>query len=84
MRQLLKVVLAYTWFFDTCDDSMLEDRIALNQTEYAGHLLAQLSEAGRRHLAAELSELASAETDPAYREFVKNFAHSMGLTDKAP
>lgn len=82
VRQLLKVMVAYTWFFDTCEDSVLEDRIATKQMEYAVYLLGQLSEADRRRLVDELAELAALETDPAYREFVETFAESMGLTDE--
>ncbi|MGH3390700.1 MAG: hypothetical protein ACRDOO_17675 [Actinomadura sp.] len=82
VRQLLKVIVAYTWFFDTCEDSVLDDRIAIKQMEYAAYLLGQLSEAGRRRLVAELVELVALETDPDYREFVETFAESMGLIDE--
>lgn len=82
VRQLLKVIVAYTWFFDTCEDSVLDDRIAIKQMEYAAHLLGRLSEADRQRLVAELAELAALETDPDYREFVETFAESMGLVDE--
>jgi hypothetical protein len=83
VRQLLKTVVAYTWFFETCDESVLEDRIAVKQMEYAAYLLGELSDADRRRLVAELSEMAAGETDQAYREFVGGFAEAIGLTDDA-
>jgi hypothetical protein len=82
VRQLLKAVVAYTWFFDTCDDSVLDDRIAIKQTEYAAYLLGELAEQDRQRLAAELAEMATLETNKAYREFMEDFAESMGLLDE--
>ncbi|MEW2359863.1 hypothetical protein [Spirillospora sp. NPDC029432] len=80
--QLLKSVIAYTWFFETCADSVLDDRTALKQTEYAAHLLNRLGEADRQRLIAELAVQAAEETDPAYREFIESFAFSMGLVEE--
>jgi hypothetical protein len=81
VRQLTKVVAAYTYFFDTCDDSELDDRTALKQMEYAGYLLNQLPRADKLRLIGELSKLAAVETDPAYREFLARFAFAAGLVD---
>lgn len=83
VAQLLKAVVAYTWFFEKCDESVLEDRIAVKQMDYAAYLLGELSETDRRRLVAELTEMAAGETDQAYREFVRGFAEDMGLTDDA-
>lgn len=83
VRQLLKTVVAYSWFFEMCDESVLEDRIAVKQMEYAAYLLGELSAADRRRLVAELAEMAAGETDQAYREFVGGFAEAMGLIDEA-
>jgi hypothetical protein len=81
VRQLLKAVVAYTWFFETCDESVLDDRAALKQMEYAAYLLGQLTAPDRQRLVAELAEMAAGETDPAYREFVEGFAEAMSLVD---
>jgi hypothetical protein len=77
IRQLLKTVVAYTRFFEACDESVLEDRIAIKQVEYAAHLLGELSEPDRQRLVAELAEMAAGEADPAHREFVEGFAEAM-------
>jgi hypothetical protein len=82
VRQLLQTVVAYTWFFETCDDSVLEDRTALKQMEYAGYLLNQLKDEEKQRLIAELAALETAETDPAYREFLRTFAFSMGIAEE--
>jgi hypothetical protein len=79
ITQLLKAVVAYTWFFETCDESVLDDDTALKQQEYAGYLLNQLSDVDKRRLVDELAAQAESESDPAYREFVKMFAFAMGL-----
>lgn len=81
VTQLLKVVVAYTWFFETCDEVVLDDDTAIKQQEYAGYLLNQLSEADKQRVADELAALAASETDPAYREFVETFAFAMGLIE---
>jgi hypothetical protein len=66
VRQLLKTVVAYTWFFATCDEAILEDRIALKQLEYAAYLLGELPETDRGRLVAELTELADGEVGPRH------------------
>jgi hypothetical protein len=81
ITQLLKAVVAYTWFFETCDESVLDDDTAVKQQEYAGYLLNQLSNADTRRLVDELAALAANESEPAYREFVEKFAFAMGLVD---
>lgn len=53
VTQLLKAVVAYTWFFESCDESDVDDDTATQQMEYAGHLLDQLSDVdkiGRAHV----------------------------------
>jgi hypothetical protein len=82
VRQLLKTVVAYTWFFETCDESVVDDSIALKQGEYAAYLLGQLASPDRQRLVRELTEMAAGETDPAYREFVEGFAEAMSLIDE--
>jgi hypothetical protein len=81
VRQLLKTVVAYTWFFETCDESVLDDGVALKQMEYAAYLLGGLASPDRQRLVTELTEMAGGETDPAYREFVEGFAQAMGLVE---
>jgi hypothetical protein len=81
VTQLLKAVVAYTWFFETCDETVLDDDTALKQMEYAGYLLNQLSDADKQRVTDELAALAAGETDPAHREFVKRFAFDMGLVE---
>lgn len=81
MTQLLKAVVAYTWFFETCDDSVLDDDIALNQMEYAAYLLNQLSDEDKQRLIQELTTLSASEKDPAYREFLESFAFATGLVE---
>lgn len=81
VTQLLKAVVAYTWFFEACDDTVLDDDTALKQQEYAGYLLHQLSDADKQRVADELATLAASETDPAYREFLETFAFSVGLVE---
>jgi predicted acetyltransferase len=81
VTQLLKVVVAYGWFFETCDESVVDDDTAIKQQEYAGYLLYQLSDMDKRRLVDELTALAESETDPAYREFVETFAFAMGLVE---
>ncbi|MGW2307726.1 hypothetical protein [Actinomadura luteofluorescens] len=83
VTQLLRAVIAYTWFFETCDETMLDDDTALKQQEYVAHLLNQLSNADKQRVADELATLAASETDPTYREFVETFAFTMGLTEPA-
>jgi hypothetical protein len=82
VRQLLKTVVDYTWFFETCDESVVDDSIALKQMEYAAYLLGQLASPDRQRLVRELTEMAADETDPAYREFVEGFAEAMSLIDE--
>ncbi|WP_396445141.1 hypothetical protein [Actinomadura sp.] len=82
VTQLLRAVVAYTWFFETCDETVLDDDTALKQLEYAGYLLNQLSDADKQRIADELAALAAGETDPAYREFVETFAFAMGLVEQ--
>ncbi|URN09348.1 hypothetical protein LUW74_42370 [Actinomadura madurae] len=81
VAQLLKAVVAYTWFFETCDETVLDDDTALKQQEYAGYLLNQLADADKQRVADELAVLATGETDPAYREFLETFAFAMGLVE---
>ncbi|MEU8801276.1 hypothetical protein [Spirillospora sp. NPDC048819] len=81
VTQLLKAVVAYTWFFETCDESELDDDTAMQQMEYAGYLLNQLSDVDKRRLVDDLAALAANETAPAYREFVTTFAFAMGLVE---
>lgn len=81
VTQLLKAVVAYTWFFESCDETVLDDRTAIKQQEYAGYLLNQLSDADKQRVTDELADLAARETDPAYREFVETFAFAMGLVE---
>jgi hypothetical protein len=81
VTQLLNAVVAYTWFFETCDETVLDDDTALKQMEYAGYLLNQLSEADQQRVTDELAALAASETNPAYREFVETFAFAMGLVE---
>lgn len=82
VRQLLKAVVAYTRFFDTWDESVLDDDTAIKQTEYAGHLLGRLADADRRRLIEELAALAALEEDPSDREYLETFAYSLGLVDE--
>ncbi|MFC4049110.1 hypothetical protein ACFOY4_05400 [Actinomadura syzygii] len=82
LTQLLKAVVAYTWFFEVCDETVLDNDTALKQQEYAGYLLNQLSGADKLRLTAELADLAASEPDPAYREFVATFAFAMGLAEE--
>ncbi|MEV0668284.1 hypothetical protein ACIBI3_43630 [Actinomadura luteofluorescens] len=81
VTQLLRAVIAYTWFFETCDKTVLDDDTALKQQEYAGYLLNQLSDADKQRVVDELAALAAGETDPTYREFVETFAFTMGLVE---
>ncbi|MGI5324824.1 hypothetical protein [Actinomadura nitritigenes] len=81
VTQLLKALVAYTWFFETCDETVLDDATALKQQEYAGYLLNQLSDTDKQRVADDLATLAASETDPAYREFVETFAFAMGLVE---
>jgi hypothetical protein len=82
VSQLLKVIVGYTWFFESCDDETLDPDTAIKQMEYASYLLGQLGEADRSRLVRELRTLAEAEPDGGYREFVKTFAFTMGLVDE--
>lgn len=82
VRQLLKAVVAYTQFFDTCDDSCLDDDTAIKQTEYAAYLLNQLADADRQLLIEELTSLAALETDPSDRDYLAKFAYAVGLVDE--
>ncbi|MFI0370386.1 hypothetical protein ACH35V_21160 [Actinomadura sp. 1N219] len=81
VTQLLKTVVAYTRFFEACDETVLDDDTALQQLEYAAYLLNQLSDADKLRLTDELAALAASETDPTDREFVETFAVHMGLAD---
>ncbi|MEV5570722.1 hypothetical protein AB0L06_11770 [Spirillospora sp. NPDC052269] len=81
LTQLLKAVVAYTWFFETCDDDVLDDDTAIKQTEYAGYLLNQLADTDKQRLVDTLATLAAAEPDQRYREFITSFAFSMGLVE---
>ncbi|WP_258572091.1 hypothetical protein [Actinomadura parmotrematis] len=81
LTQLLKVVVGYTWFFETCDDEVLEDDTALEQMENAAHLLGRLTETDKQRLIAALEELAATETNEQEREFIQSFASAMGLTE---
>ncbi|MGP4030351.1 hypothetical protein [Actinomadura sp. 3N407] len=71
----------YTWFFETCDETVLDDNTALKQQEYAGYLLNQLSDTDKQRVIDELATLAASETDRAYREFVETFAFAMGMVE---
>ncbi|MFI0484200.1 hypothetical protein [Actinomadura sp. 9N215] len=79
VTQLLKAVVAYTWFFESCDETVVDDDTAIEQQEYAGYLLNQLSDADKQRVADELTALAARETDQVYREFMETFAFAMGL-----
>ncbi|MEU5881043.1 hypothetical protein [Spirillospora sp. NPDC047279] len=81
ITQLLKSVVAYTWFFETRDESVVDDDTALKQQEYAGYLLNRLSETDKQRLIEELATMAANETDAPYREFVEMFAFAMGLVE---
>ncbi|NDU74613.1 hypothetical protein GWI34_18540 [Actinomadura sp. DSM 109109] len=41
-------MIAYSWFFETCDETVLDDDTALKQQEYVGYVLDQLSDADKR------------------------------------
>ncbi|MEU9840060.1 hypothetical protein AB0C69_12660 [Actinomadura sp. NPDC048032] len=82
VTQLLRAVIAYTWFFETCDETVLDDDTALKHQEYVGYLLNQLSDVDKQRVADELADLAASETDPTYRKFVETFAFAMGLVEQ--
>ncbi|WP_216893896.1 hypothetical protein [Nocardia alni] len=82
VQQLLRVVVAYTWFFESCDEDVVDGDTAIKQQEQAAYLLGQLSEADKSRLVGELAALAADETDPACREFLVAYSSAMGLVEE--
>ncbi|MFV2176747.1 hypothetical protein ACFHW2_21435 [Actinomadura sp. LOL_016] len=81
VRQLLETVVAFTRFFDTCDESVVDDDTAVKQLEQVSYVMSQLSDADKLRLVEELAAMATGESDPEYRQYLENFALTVGLIE---
>ncbi|OLT25877.1 hypothetical protein BJF79_43890 [Actinomadura sp. CNU-125] len=81
VKRLLETVVAFTWFFDTCDESVVDDDTAVKQLEQASYFMSRLSGADKLRLVEELAAMATSETDPEYRQYLKKFAFTVGLVE---
>ncbi|MFD0905237.1 hypothetical protein [Actinomadura sediminis] len=81
VRRLLDMVVTFTWFFDTCDESVVDDDMAVKQLEQIGHAMHQLPAADKLRLVEELATMAASSTAPEYREYLEKFAHTVGLAE---
>jgi hypothetical protein len=88
---LVKIIVSQVWFLDSCDDDVLDPRIALKHSEYIFYELEQLTPASRREIIASLNELATnAEAsqpreythNDGYIKFVREFAIDLALEDE--
>ena len=81
VRTLVGLVVRRDWFFEGCDDEVLDPDDAVKQLEWSAHFLGGLSEADRQIFLATLAELAAEEPDPGFREFMESYGKNAGLID---
>ncbi|MBX6382839.1 MAG: hypothetical protein IRZ07_07665 [Microbispora sp.] len=82
VRTLAELVADLAWFFESCDDSVLDLDDAVRQQEWIAYKLAGLTGEDKRRLTELVRERARTETDPAFREFLENFPEAVGLEDE--
>jgi hypothetical protein len=81
VRALAGLVVQHDWFFESCDDSVLDPDDAVKQLEWSAYVLGRLSEADRQAFLTVVAELAAEETDRGLREFMETYGEDMGLLD---
>ncbi|MEO3788499.1 hypothetical protein ABGB12_34675 [Actinocorallia sp. B10E7] len=81
VRTLVGLVVQRDWFFEGCDDEVLDPDDAVKQLEWSAYVLGGLSETDRRAFLAVLAELTAEETDPGLRELMESYGEDTGLTD---
>ncbi len=79
VRALVGLVAQHDWFFESCDDEVLDPDDAVKQPEWSAHVLSELPETDRRAFLAVLAELSTEETDPGLREFMESYGESMPM-----
>ncbi|MFE9636553.1 hypothetical protein [Streptomyces sp. NPDC006463] len=71
------------WFIEGSEDEQMDPDDAVKVLEGVAHLVSKLSSEQRSELIGLLGTMAEAESDPARREFLKEFPESFGLLDDA-
>jgi hypothetical protein len=79
--QLVKLVVDLTWFLDSCDDNEVDPGWAVKWLEHIAFVLAELPEAQRATVIAEVRSLAATGRSEAPAEWVARFAEDTGLVD---
>ncbi|WP_157520111.1 barstar family protein [Herbidospora daliensis] len=77
VRTLAELVMDMAWFFESCDDSVVDPDDAVKQMEWISHKLGTLPTEARTRLIALIDE--RAESEPELREFLQSLAENSGL-----
>ncbi|MFJ9760990.1 hypothetical protein [Streptomyces sp. NPDC101149] len=81
---LAEALVDVLWFIEGCEDEQMDPDDAVKVMEGFAHLVSTLSNDQRQELMALIGEMAAAETNPARREFLKEFPEGFGLIDDGP
>ncbi|MEU1415296.1 hypothetical protein [Streptomyces sp. NPDC005731] len=81
---LAEALVDVLWFIEGCEDEQMDPDDAVKVLEGFAHLVSTLSNDQRQELMALIGEMAAAETNPARREFLKEFPEGFGLIDDGP
>ncbi|MEU1434456.1 hypothetical protein ABZ438_10185 [Streptomyces sp. NPDC005786] len=71
------------WFIEGSEDEQMDPDDAVKVLEGVGHLIIKLSSNQQSELIGLLRTMATAETDPARREFLEGFPEGFGLLGDA-
>ncbi|MEU9717390.1 hypothetical protein [Streptomyces sp. NPDC047976] len=72
------------WFIDGSEDEQMDQDDAVKVMEGVAHAVSTLPSDQRQELIELVGEMASAESNPARREFLDEFPKGFGLIDDAP
>jgi hypothetical protein len=79
VRTLTELVMDVAWFLESGDDSVIDPDDAVKQLEWISYKLCGLPAEDRSRLIALIRERAEAESEPAFREFLKESPEALGL-----
>ncbi|MCW2917208.1 MAG: hypothetical protein JWN52_5276 [Actinomycetia bacterium] len=78
-RNLIRLIVDLTWFFDSSDDDVVNLDDAVKQTELIGHCFGEQSEEDRQVILAVVAEMVDEAPSPGAREFLEDLPVAMGL-----
>ncbi|MCX4444839.1 hypothetical protein [Streptomyces sp. NBC_01789] len=80
-RALAEALVDVLWFIDGSEDEQMDQDDAVKVMEGVAHVVSTLSSDQQQELIALLEEMATAETNPARREFLEEFPEGIRLID---